>query len=298
MHLCYAVACDDDTTYAQLAYISARAARIVHPDITISILVDAKSLQQLNVQQCKILAVADHVVTVACDYESVVDRSRFIKTSCRSHVQGDFVLIDADAIPVRSLQTIFDFDCDLSLALDNDNPHTFQTIPDWVAEIYEKMGWTWAKPNYFNTGVILFRDTPKTHALSELWHERWQQTRANGCDKDQPSFNSAVAVVNPDIHILPVRYNAMIYHRTSKIRNAAVVHFLISGDAQGHSILPQLLAGLKETGDVNEAQLKQFIQSRYAWTEPHYVAARWYLGQYCRFAQAVAVKICRKLTGK
>lgn len=298
MHICYAIASDEDTSYADLAYISARAARIVHPEITLSIIIDDKTSAHLKAAKSRILGFVDHVVTIACPHESVVDRSRFIKTTSRLHITGDFMMIDADAVPVRSIQEIFELDCDLAAALDlNDESGKYQ-LENWVVALYKKLGWSSDISHYYNAGVIFYRDTPACHAVCKLWHENWQLTLAAGSNKDQPSFNRAIMVAKPRIIAIAPRFNAMIFDNIDRARNAAILHFFKSLSSNTTYTLFQLQATMTKDGkpcDVDEKMLREFVRTGYAWTDPYFVKAQWHTGRYGAAAVAVAVKLIRKV---
>ena len=116
-----------------------------------------------------------------------------------------------------------------------------------------------------------------------------------GIMKDQPSLNSSIAHIKPRLHVLPVRYNAMINHRVSSARDAAILHFWTSKNMPPGFMLTKLLASMKQTGDVDEQMLREFVRTRYAWTDPYYISAQWHTGRYGAVAKAAMVKVIRKV---
>lgn len=298
MHICYALASDEDTSYADLAYISARAARIVHPDITLTVIVDEKTSTHLKAAQSRVLDFVDHVITIPCPHKTVVDRSRYIKIVSRKLIKGDYLMIDADAVPVRSLKEIFELDCDVAAALDLNDESGNYKLEKWVVELHKKLDWPADMPNYFNGGVIYYRDTPGCHKFSEHWHEFWKVTLAAGSDKDQPSLNRAIRVAQPRLAVLPPRYNAMIFDNIDRAHNAAILHFFKSHCSNTTYTLFQLQATMTKDGkpcDVDEKMLREFLRTRYAWSDPYFVKAQWHSGRYAAAAVAVGVKIIRKI---
>jgi len=96
-HICYAVTSSGQDSYADMAYVSARAARIVHPDVNITLLIDEVTDAALKASGSKLLGAADQTIVVQTGLDSAAARSRFVKTSIRSRVSGDFLFIDAAA---------------------------------------------------------------------------------------------------------------------------------------------------------------------------------------------------------
>lgn len=300
MHCCYVVTIDEKRTfYADLAYISVRALRLVHPKARITILVDEVTGPLLETQQHKILNYIDEMRVIQTGQPDPQHRSRFIKTSIRSLVAGDFLFIDVDAIPVRSLAPIFKMDCDVSMAIDNNYTPDREQLAPWVKEIYDARGWTYDAPAYYNSGVMFFRDTPGAHELGAMWHQRWLETVAHGCSKDQPSLNSCLPVVKPRIKVLPNRYNAMVFMGIEQTRNAAVLHFWISGREEAHYIIiDELYRRYKKTGDIDEPLLARTVKTGYAWVDPYWVSTQWRSGHYYAAGVAVVVKVGRVIKKK
>jgi|GEM_PF-5330724 len=299
MHLCYALTSNGDDSYARLAYISAVAARMVHPKITISAVVDELSAEALQNRKAKILDVVDHLVTIPTGQQDAKLRSRILKTRSREFIQGDYVQIDVDAIPVAPLDEIFTYDCDIAAALDRNDPPEKYQLAGWVTDVYKQLGWTWDKPRYYNSGVLLFRDTPQAHRFAAEWYQRWQQTTAVGKSDDQPSFNSAVVEVKPRITIIPDRYNLLVDGiKCPDTSDAAIVHLYALGRSKLNAyIVEELMQSLKDNQTMDESLLREMIRKRYVWSDPYFVKAHWQARNLPGLAKSVVVKLKRKVLG-
>lgn len=297
MHYCYVITISEDRSfYADLGLISIRALRIVHPKAKVTILVDEVTDQLLSALRHPILEQADDVRVVQTGMSDPVQRSRFVKTSMRAHMNGDFLYIDVDAMPVRSLAPLWKLDCDIAAAIDHNYPPDRHQLEDWVDDLYQQMNWTYDAPRYYNSGVMLFRDTPKAHELGALWHQRWLESSARGCNKDQPSLNSCLPVVAPRLAIMPNRYNSMVFMGMENTRGAAMLHFWISGRAESdYIVIDELYRRFKKTGQVDELLLRQMVRLGYAWVDPYWIEAQWRSGHYWRVFVAVLVKGGRRL---
>lgn len=225
-----------------------------------------------------------------------MQRSRWLKTSARLHLPGDFLMLDSDTLIIRPLASLFQMPRDVTAAIDNNFPPNRVQLAPWVAEVYAKLNWTYDAPRYYNSGVVFYRDTPAAHAFSASWHAAWQQSCAIVCAKDQPAFNAVVPSYASHIGILPMRYNAMIAEHVHAIRDAAVLHFWVASKNRAYLfVLMALLEGYRQTGQVDMQLLHQTIRSGYAWTDPYYIKAQWHSGHAIKALQALGVKTMRRL---
>jgi len=298
MHFCYVITTTPGNSYyADLAYISVRALHKVHPRPRITILLDVPSAAILEETKHPILDWITDKQIIDTGMPDSVDSSRYLKTMMRSRLQGDFLFLDVDAVPVRSLKSIFELDCDIAAAIDNNYSPDRQQLADWVAKLYEKHGWTYDEPRYYNSGVIFFKDTPKAHEMGRLWHERWQFTRDRGCNKDQPSFNSLLPVVEPRMSILHPRFNAMVSKGIKNTRQAAVLHFWVSfSHPDRFIILNELCHRFKTTGQIDEELFNLMVNQAYSWVDPYWIKGQWHSGHYYRACIALGVKMTRRLS--
>lgn len=297
MHLCYAVTSSGRDNYAHLAYISATAARLVHPSIRLTVCVD--EITQEDLRQCRspLFDAVDEVVCVQTGHREAKLRSRALKTQARLHVKGDFLLIDADAIPIAPLDEVFALDCDVAASLDRNEPAETYKLAPWVVELYQQLGWTYDRPRFYNGGVLLFRDTPKAHEVSKGWHEHWLKTTAVGRSDDQPSLNYTIVKVQPKLAIIPPRYNLLVDGvRLQSTRNAAMVHlYAIGRTGDTGTIAEALIQKLRATGQMDLDLLKRMIDERYVWMDPYFVKAHLRAGSYFKAGKAAVVKLARKL---
>ena len=103
------------------------------------------------------------------------------------------VFLDTDTWIVGELIELFDILNGFELAL----------LPE------TKRGWDYDMPDVprpfaeFNTGVIVFRNNDRVHALFEQWRQFYQELRENpGLVNDQPSFRRAL--FHSDIRVAPI----------------------------------------------------------------------------------------------
>jgi hypothetical protein len=201
----------------------------------------------------------------------------------RQSIEGDFIFLDADAVPVRPFHRIATTSEDIAAVRDclRVPPGQWYTwrlllrhwtekppVPPDVQPLYEKMGWSYPPRYYFNTGVLYMRDTPAARKLGEEWHGRWRrQFDTLGRHEDQFAFNTAVKDLSVPVRVLSSRYNAMVKTSPWYAHRASIFHFFTSGKSpEPGTILAQLVKCFQETKGLDADAVERFCRSGYPWT--------------------------------
>ncbi len=284
--------------YADMATVATAMVRRVHPDACIWMLVDEKTAVNLPDRAGLLMEAVDEYRVVQTGYEAPAMRAGCLKSKLRQQVQGDFIFLDVDAIPIRPFGEVVNQCEDIGAVLDrHDLPDDYR-YPQWEQDVMAKLGWTLPKP-YFNSGVLVFRDTPAAHELGAEWQRRWQQVQALGRWEDQPSFNSAIEVLKPRVKILPGGYNAQIHMKPHQVRNASIIHFFsVSVGSNSMTVLGKAVHTLKQTGKLDMQLLDRMLETGFPWTDENWVSAQLAMGRPVRAARAAVCKAFHKLLGR
>ena len=290
IHAVYVVTTGSDRVYADVAAVSMMLLRMTHPDCRISVACDELNAgPPLRRDQIRLLDLADDLVVIRTGVDGPVERSRCLKTLLRSHVDGDFLYLDADTLAVRPLDAVFEIDCDVAAARTN----TSRTLVE-RQRLYRQSGFGTPSDEYFNSGVIFCRDTVAAHRFFDRWHSSWRMSLKCGSHLDQPAFNFAVQKTQMKFAVLPYRYNAVLGLSPWNARGAAILHFCLSNhaseDAQP-SILDRLVRHYQETGRLDEQTAHQFQVSRNPWMGQDWVTAHVATGNYFEAARLVFQKL-------
>lgn len=224
------------------AYVSTSTLRTFHPDDAIVCLCDAHAAEAFAREASRFDRV--HVRPVVCTDVTggPITRSRRLKTSLPSRVDGCFVYLDVDTVVVDDLGDLFRCEGDLGMTLDAwfaDAPGAF---PEWVEPIYRQLGWIYPLPRYYNCGLMYVADTPRARALFEEWKRRYEQSVKVGVVADQPSFNSAASAIDVTIQEYPETYNFLCADRARPIpEGTKLVHAIKS---VGSTVVPTYEAHL------------------------------------------------------
>lgn len=196
--------------YTEQAVISMHSLRRHNPDAHITLVSDDETLNTLTGNRSLIRDyVSEYVVVNPPAGFSPVQRSRYIKTSLRQSVQGDFLYMDNDTIVTDSLQELDDWDGEFGAVQDrHESLETNGQLKKYLATTQKEF---WNYDYYFNGGVLLVKDTAATHRLFGDWHRIWNEERVKyGLNIDQPSFAQANVANNFLISELSGIYNCQI----------------------------------------------------------------------------------------
>jgi Nucleotide-diphospho-sugar transferase len=189
-------------TYLEAALISAIALRQLEPTLPITLISDRPLLRQFSLSEYGITPrwIAPDELSHRGPF-----LSRAIKTQLLSFSPyQETLFLDADILPIRPISNLWDYLADSDLAMVSDrNPtvdqcdHIAQAEKDYTRQLV-----TGHTP-HFNSGVMLWRNTPTTQRLFQQWHHEWQQFQK----QDQLALVRALHTIPLTVAPLPITYN-------------------------------------------------------------------------------------------
>ena len=166
--LVYVLTCSQEGSYIEQALMSIWSARYHNPDAHIVLLTDDRTDGLLVGARGGLTDyISEKIVVPFEDADaSMKYRSRWIKTSVRKLVDGDFLFIDCDTVICRSLEGVDAFDCDLGAVWES-----HLKVDDYCVSLRneafkanQKIGVDLiAEEEYFSSGVLFVQDNPVTH---------------------------------------------------------------------------------------------------------------------------------------
>ncbi len=212
--------------YLEQTYFSMLSLKHVMPNARISLIVDCetdknsssffKAIKQL-INEYKVVPIDKSMPSIA--------KSRFLKTTLRQNIEGDFLYIDSDTIWANPIDES-DFTFDIMGVLDGncfleDNP-----VRDYIQTVCQKTNFISKSKYYVNGGVMYSKDTPFSHYFFKKWHEYWMESSKSGSFVDQPSLNTLVnEITSPEKVLLPGTYNAQITFCWDYFFTAKIIHY-------------------------------------------------------------------------
>ena len=227
MKYLYILVYSESGFYIEQTYVSMLSLKHVSPNAYITLLVDDEtdknnrnhffdSIKQLT-SEYKVVQLDKNMPSVA--------KSRFLKTTMRQIIEGDFLYVDSDTIWASPINEA-DFTFDIMGVLDGncfleDNP-----VRDYIQSVCQKTNFLPKSKYYVNGGVMYSKDTPFSHEFFKKWHDNWLISSKDGCFVDQPSLNALISeTASPEAVLLPGMYNAQITFSWDYFFNAKIIHY-------------------------------------------------------------------------
>ena len=243
------VVCDHGVgTYATSAAIAIGSLRHFHPACAITVLVDPATRRWLGQSRHALLEAEAEVRECQAGDRPAARASRFLKTRLRQLVDGPCMFVDGDMIAVRPLRSeelapgaaiAAALDC----SLEGPTPH----FAWWTWPVFRHLRCRVPTRRYYNSGAVIYAETPAARALAETWHELWLRCEKLGQLLDQPALNAAIALRGTPVRRLSTRYNALVGFNPWHARRAVLVHACCS---LGEKSMPgSLLAYLLSLAD-------------------------------------------------
>ncbi len=205
--------------------LSIATVRFTNPDAVVEVLVDQESLDDLQAAGSRLLEEVDHVHACAVPPGPAALRSRHLKTSTRTVVQGAFLFLDADTIVRKPLCAEWSDVADVAACPNYCRDSLHDQLGADEAAYIAAMGWP-VPSSYVNSGVVYFADSPRAHAVGRLWHECWTAgVQRTGRRIDQPAFNHAVQASGAELCLLPHGWNSQIVRAPATARDASIWHY-------------------------------------------------------------------------
>ncbi len=230
----YILVSDENDFYYEFTLVSSYSARLHNPDADILLVVDQETDKNLSEKRTDILKYISKKIVVSCPplYDTNKEcRSRFLKTSLRQHIQGDYLFIDSDTIIADKLDDIDNIDPQTSIAcvLDGERPLSEHFCINFIQHYARKMEWIISENDqwqYFNSGVMFVRDNDSTLHFFQEWHNLWKENADKGWTKDQPPMNLTNKKIGYIIERLPPIWNCFITDTTFEVFiNAKIIHY-------------------------------------------------------------------------
>ena len=111
----YVVISDEDDYYLEQALVSVYSVRLYNPNSQILLLIDSETNATIVGKREAILQyVSQKIVIDVPKQYSKMQKSRFLKTTLRQYIEGDFLFIDSDTIITGDLSDIDDISFDIA----------------------------------------------------------------------------------------------------------------------------------------------------------------------------------------
>lgn len=238
MKILYVLVSSTDDFYYEQTYVSILSLKHVDPAAKVTLLVDDLTNDSLVGDRENIKKIVDEYVCISLDsVKTNKERSRYLKTSMRKLVKGDFLYVDSDTLWASSLNES-DFTCDVMAVLDGHCRVGKKFCSERTEPLLKKLGYNPIGKDYVNSGVMFWKDSAKARIIQERWHALWNQCLNLGFCYDQPALNRALEELSFDgFRILKNEYNAQIVRTWDYLFTSKIIHYyttLLDGESYHH----------------------------------------------------------------
>ena len=218
MKYLYVLTSNDSDYYLEQALLSMHSLRLHMPNAFISLIVDNITEATLTGKREAIRGLVNELKSVTIeDRFNKKARSRWLKTSTREHITGDFLFIDCDTIIAEDITALSNMKINLGAVL---NEHASLSDlakynPAYLKEMQKldrKLGFssTINLNHYFNSGLLLCKDSTIAHDFFGEWHRLWLYCFEQGNVTDQQSFNQSNYIQGNVISELGGEWNCQV----------------------------------------------------------------------------------------
>ena len=275
MKYVYVLTSSENDLYYEQFFISVTSLRFHNPEAFIVTLVDSKTKEGLTGKRCGYESVVSQTVVITAPQEmSQKEVSRWIKTSMKKYVTGDFLYIDCDTVITGNLHHDFPPDINVGAILDIHVPLNEHHLKEYFKGQDKKIGFSsFETGKRFNGGVIFCRDTPVGDEFFSKWHSLWLYSSKKGVHQDMPPLNQANYEMGEVITELNGTWNCQVTHNGLPfLADAKIIHcFASSIWLFNCPFLPSsvpVLTSVKETGLIS-SYLMELLKNPKAAFEPH-----------------------------
>jgi len=236
----YVLVSQESDYYYEMFLLSHYSLRLHHPkgDAEVVLVMDTDTHQRLVDKNAPVLADVTPVVVSIPEEYTIMQRSRYLKTSLRQRIEGDFLFLDTDTLVCEKLDDTDSFDVDIAMVADL---HCLHETGLSMIERCKQAGFSQSENyHYFNGGVFFCRQKPSTELFFRKWHELWKQSLQRGVYYDQPALWATDYKMGAPIKEISGIWNSqtLIPAYTAYISNTKILHYFVSIN---HSILQKYL---------------------------------------------------------
>lgn len=228
MQIVYVLVSDNNDSYLEQCLISVTSLKKRMPNCQGVLLSDNNTISTLTNEREKIKECFSSIVEI--EFPNIIkkkERSRYLKTSMRRFIKGDFLFIDCDTIVCEDLGEIEKQGILLGAVMDNHLPLSKNVYAHDMEKRVKVCDFhTSYMDIHYNSGVLWISDSKICHDFFSLWHDLWKEGKEKGILSDQLSFNEANYRMGGAISELHGTWNCQINFGIRFINEAKIIHYL------------------------------------------------------------------------
>lgn len=190
----YTVVSGENDIFLPQAMVATYTARKHNPSANIILMVDQSTEPFVHNRLSSVKNYVDDIVVVKVPEElNKTQRSRYLKTTLRNNIKGDYLYIDTDTVVTGDLSDIDNMSTHMAAVFDRHSKIDEHAYKKKIESDISIVGLQIKDLHncYFNSGVMFVKDCSITHKLYDLWYKYWDEARRNSQNIDQPALAKA-----------------------------------------------------------------------------------------------------------
>lgn len=225
MKFAYVLVSDESDLYYEQFLVSLISLRHWNPDADVSLVCDDVTEKTFVGLRARHLKMVNEIKVLPFEQSCGKHyRSRFLKTTLREILEGDFLYLDSDTIVCDKIDESEFKDDVMGVDDCHQKPQENSNWNVFVKQIRQAGFSETGMSRYINGGVLWMRDCDSAHRLSALWYDLWMKCVENCVPVDMPSLNEANKRMMYMIGVLPGEYNCQISATLKYLYNAKIIH--------------------------------------------------------------------------
>jgi hypothetical protein len=261
----YVLVSNENDFFLEQLLVSITSLRLKTPDASVLVMTDDITALTLTGKRAALYSIAEVKSFNLPSELNNLRRSRWLKTTMRQHINGDFLYIDCDTVIAADLSDINDLAINLGAVPDqhthvNEHPlrkrfYTLDKILGFSSAIDMNI--------HFNGGILFCKDVLVTHNFFEEWHKLWLYSISKNIEVDQPSLNQTNVNFEGIITELDGKWNCQIeFSGLQYLLEAKIIHYFTS-NRNKKPFVPandSFLKSIKRTGQVSP-EIKERLEN-------------------------------------
>ena len=257
----YVLVSNDNDFYFEQALISVCSVKVNSPNSFILLVVDDKTNSTLKGKRGIIKQYVNEIKVVDLGLEtSNAFRSRILKTTLRSIVEGPYLFVDTDTVvcsPLDEIDALIDSSVNIAAVPDAHCKFKEMSRYSVHTERSRIIGWDLDNDEFhFNSGVMFVADNEFTHDFYQKWNSNWNYERKFNLFFDQLALAYTNGMLNYPIRELSGIWNCQIATNGIYYFASAKILHLLGGYHDGcpyffSNLFPYIQ--LKNTGEISAA---------------------------------------------
>ncbi|SHN08002.1 Lipopolysaccharide biosynthesis protein, LPS:glycosyltransferase [Fibrobacter sp. UWR3] len=267
----YVLASSDKDVYLEQTLISLYSLKKYNEWANVVLIVDKETNRSLEGTRAGIKKYVNQIVTVDTPISFDNQRkSRYIKTSVRNVIDGDFLFIDSDTVIARDLSDVDEIPYDIAAVADK---HVLVKDHPTKDIIKKQIGLTGLEFDenlpYINSGVVFVRDNAFTRKFYAIWHKKWLEIEKKGQTLDQPPLAWTDNELSHPVKFLDDSWNCQIMDNGLRfLLGARIIHYFASsknsdGQAPYAVYDKRIYNAIKKNGDVTP-DVERMVENPYS----------------------------------